>query len=124
MLALPNIAVYISNVGSSRHLALVDRVEAAMWMRPRGRHALADALARCRRAAGLTQDTLAKQLRVNRTTVLDMEAGRNPALNRWSEAMSLLGYDIVIVPRAAKVTVQEVPAAQAVTPALPRDSAG
>jgi DNA-binding XRE family transcriptional regulator len=91
-----------------------------MWMRPRGRHSLAEALTRCRKTRGLTQEALAKQLHVNRSTVLDMEAGRNPALNRWSEAMSFLGYDIIIVPRTAKATVEEAPAAQALPGIPPR----
>jgi DNA-binding XRE family transcriptional regulator len=78
-----------------------------MWFRPRGRAALGTALRQCRKEAALTQAELAERLGVNRTTVLDMEAGRNPALTRWMFAISLLGYDIAIVPRGAKVTVTE-----------------
>jgi DNA-binding XRE family transcriptional regulator len=78
-----------------------------MWVRPRGRTALATALTVCRKAADVTQEALAARLGVNRTTVLNMEAGRNPALTRWADAMSLLGYDVVVVPRGAKVTVTE-----------------
>jgi DNA-binding XRE family transcriptional regulator len=78
-----------------------------MWLRPRGRDALAHAIVTCRQAAGLTQEQLAQRLRVNRTTVIDMEAGRNAALGRAAEALSLLGYDLLVVPRAAQVTVTE-----------------
>ena len=78
-----------------------------MWVRPRGRGALATALAACRKASGMTQESLAERLEANRTTVLNMEAGRNPALNRWADAIALLGYDIIVVPRGAKVTVVE-----------------
>ncbi len=78
-----------------------------MWMRPRGQRALADALAGARKHAGLTQSELASRLRIDRTTLLDMEAGRNKALSRWSEAMAGLGYDVVVVPRGAAVTVRE-----------------
>lgn len=82
-----------------------------MWMRTRGATALAQALSHCRQGAGLTQEQLARRLRVNRTTLLDMEAGRNKALTRAAEALTLLGYDLVIVPRSAGVTVTEAPVA-------------
>jgi hypothetical protein len=38
-----------------------------------------------------------------------MEAGRNPALGRLVRAFSLLGYDLVAVPRTAEVSVREQP---------------
>lgn len=82
-----------------------------MWLRLRGQDALARAVAGCREAAGLTQEQLAHRLRINRTTVIDIEAGRNQALARAAEALSLLGYDLIVVPRGAKVTVTETPAA-------------
>lgn len=78
-----------------------------MWLRPRGRDALAQAISACRQAAGLTQEQLAHRLHINRTTVIDMEAGRNQALGRAAEALGLLGYDLLVVPRGAKVTVTE-----------------
>ena len=49
------------------------------------------AVSTCRQAAGLTQEQFARRLRVNRTTVIDMEAGRNRAVARTVEALSLLG---------------------------------
>lgn len=78
-----------------------------MWLRPRGRDALAQAVSACRQAAGLTQEQLAYRLHVHRTTVIDMEAGRNQAVARAVEALSVLGYDLVVVPRNASVTVTE-----------------
>ncbi len=78
-----------------------------MWLRPRGRDALAQAVSACRQAAGLTQEQLALRLHVHRTTVIDMEAGRNQAVARAVEALSVLGYDVVVVPRNASVTVTE-----------------
>lgn len=78
-----------------------------MWLRLRGRDALAQAVLACRQAGGLTQEQLARRLHVNRTTVIDMEAGRNRALARTAEALSVLGYDLLVVPRGAKVTVTE-----------------
>jgi DNA-binding XRE family transcriptional regulator len=78
-----------------------------MWLRPRGQTALAQAISACRQAAGLTQAELAHRLHVNRTTVIDMEAGRNQAVARAVDALSVLGYDVIVVPRSASVTVTE-----------------
>ncbi len=78
-------------------------------MRTRGTEALAQAVAQCRQNAGMTQAQLARRLRINRTTLLDLEAGRNQAVARAAEALSVLGYDLVVVPRGAKVTVIEAP---------------
>lgn len=78
-----------------------------MWLRPRGRDALGQAVAACRQEAGLTQEQLAQRLRIHRTTVIDMEAGRNSALARVVDALGVLGYDLLVVPRGARVTVSE-----------------
>ena len=64
------------------------------------------ALAGVRRVKGLTQADLADQLGVNRTTVLDMEAGRNPAVDRFIRAFNYQGYDLIAVPRTASVSVK------------------
>lgn len=78
-----------------------------MWLRTRGSNALSQAIIQCRQNSGFTQEQLARRLRVNRTTLLDMEAGRNTAITRAAEALSVLGYDLVVVPRGAKVNVSE-----------------
>jgi DNA-binding XRE family transcriptional regulator len=78
-----------------------------MWIRPRGRTGLAEGLTAVRKAASMTQAELARRLGVNRSTVIDMEAGRNPALTRYADALALLGYDVVLVPRRAAVDVRE-----------------
>ena len=78
-----------------------------MWVRPRGRNGLANGLATVRKAASVTQVDLADRLGVNRSTVIDMEAGRNPVLTRYADALALLGFDVILVPRAAVVEVRE-----------------
>lgn len=87
-----------------------------MWYRVRGAAGLGEALAAARGTSGLTQEQLANRLRVDRTTVLAMEAGRNPALGRLVRAFSLLGYDLVAVPRTATVRVEEGSAADGESP--------
>jgi transcriptional regulator with XRE-family HTH domain len=67
------------------------------------------ALAGVRQAAGLTQAQVAAQLRMDRTTLLNMEAGRNPAVGRFVRLFSRLGYDLIAVPHGAKVSVDTRP---------------
>lgn len=63
------------------------------------------ALAEVRREAGLTQAQVAHRLAMDRTTVLNMEAGRNPAIARFIELFKSMGYDLVAVPHNAPVRV-------------------
>lgn len=79
--------------------------EARPWFWLRGEGGAGRALAGVRHAAGLTQQQIADRLRMDRTTVLNMEAGRNPAVNRFVALFSWMGYDLIAVPRGAKVTV-------------------
>jgi transcriptional regulator with XRE-family HTH domain len=63
-------------------------------------------LAGVRRTAGLTQAEIARTLGMDRTTVIDMEAGRNTAVNRFVGLFNRMGYDLIAVPRGAHVTVE------------------
>jgi transcriptional regulator with XRE-family HTH domain len=78
-----------------------------MWQRARGAVGLGSALRRLREARGWTQSDLAELLGVDRTTVIRLEAGRNPAVRRLVDALSLLGADLLVVPRGARVTVEQ-----------------
>jgi transcriptional regulator with XRE-family HTH domain len=78
-----------------------------MWVRVNGSRGLGEALELVRREAGLTQADLAERLDVTRTTVIDMEKGRPTAMRRLVDGLSVLGYDLVIVPRAARVEVTD-----------------
>jgi hypothetical protein len=53
----------------------------------------------------MTQAQAARQLKMDRTTVLNMEAGRSPAVIRFVSLFSWMGYDLIAVPRGALVTV-------------------
>jgi hypothetical protein len=75
------------------------------WFWLRGTDGAAKALAAVRHQAGLTQAQIAGQLDMDRTTVLNMEAGRNPAVNRFIGLFNWMGYDLIAVPRGARVTV-------------------
>jgi HTH-type transcriptional regulator / antitoxin HipB len=78
-----------------------------VWFRARGVEGLGAALAAVRRDGGVTQAQLAERIGAERTTVIGMEAGKNPALARLVRAFSVLGYDLVAVPRTAEVSVRE-----------------
>ena len=64
------------------------------------------ALAGARHAAGMTQAEIASRLGMDRTTVIDIEAGRNAAVNRFVGLFNRMGYDLIAVPRGARVTVE------------------
>ncbi len=78
-----------------------------MWIRVNGSRNLGEALEQVRRETGLTQAELAERLDVTRTTVIDMEKGRPAVLRRLVDGLSILGYDLVIVPRGARVSVAD-----------------
>lgn len=75
------------------------------WFWLRGADGAARALTTVRHQAGLTQVQIARQLKMDRTTVLNMEAGRNPAVNRFISLFNWMGYDLIAVPRGARVIV-------------------
>lgn len=43
---------------------------------------------------------------MDRTTVIDIEAGRNTPVNRFLGLFNRMGYDLIAVPRGARVTVE------------------
>ena len=45
-------------------------------------------------------------LGMDRTTVIDIEAGRNAAVNRFVGLFNRMGYDLIAVPRGVRVTVE------------------
>lgn len=79
------------------------------WFWLRGEAGAGRALAGVRHEARLTQQQLADRLHMDRTTVLNMEAGRNPTVNRFLGLFSWMGYDLIAVPRGAKVSVGPPP---------------
>jgi transcriptional regulator with XRE-family HTH domain len=79
--------------------------EAKPWFWLRGADGAARALAAVRHQSGLTQAQIAEQVQMDRTTVLNMEAGRNPAVSRFVSLFNWMGYDLIAVPRGARVTV-------------------
>lgn len=75
------------------------------WFHVRPSVGLGETLARCRRQSGITQAELAARLGVDRTTVVRTEASDVAALKRVVAAFSVLGYELVAVPKGADVVV-------------------
>jgi hypothetical protein len=76
------------------------------WFWLRGEGGVGRALIGVRHAAGLTQAEIAGMLGMDRTTVIDIEAERNTAVNRFVGLFNRMGYDLIAVPRGARVTVE------------------
>ena len=92
----------------TRHSGYVTKMQQARerpWFRIRGASGLAGALAQARRNAGVSQEELAGRLGVNRLTVGRLEGKPNMVVSRVVRAFSILGYDLIAVPRGATVTV-------------------
>jgi hypothetical protein len=79
---------------------------ASPWFWLRGDEGAGRALAGVRHAVGLTQAEIASRLGMDRTTVVNIEAGRNTAVNRFVGLFNRMGYDLIAVPRGARVTVE------------------
>ena len=78
-----------------------------MWRRVHTPAELGAVVAALRRHSGMSQGDLAEWLDVDRTTVVRLEAGSLGVLHRLMGALSALGADLVVVDRAAEVTVTE-----------------
>jgi transcriptional regulator with XRE-family HTH domain len=78
---------------------------AGPWFWLRGDGGAGRALAGVRHAVGVTQAEIARSLGMDRTTVIEIEAGRNAAVNRFVGLFNRMGYDLIAVPRGARVTV-------------------
>jgi len=79
---------------------------ASPWYWLRGDKGAGRALAGVRHSAGLTQAEIARRLGMDRTTVINIEAGRNTAVNRFVGLFNRMGYDLIAVPRGARVIVE------------------
>jgi DNA-binding XRE family transcriptional regulator len=77
-----------------------------MWFRIRNKEGLERALVGIRAQSHLTQADVAEKLHVDRATVIRMENGSNKNMARLVNAFSVVGYDLIAVPRDAVVTVE------------------
>lgn len=77
------------------------------WFRARTLAALGTAVAEIRRAAGLTQTDAADVAGSSRPTISRMERGQPVTSSLLIAMLEGTGYEVVIVPRGARVIVQD-----------------
>lgn len=78
----------------------------AAWGKVRSASELGRRIADGRQGHHLTQGDLADWVGVDRTTVLRLEAGRVGQIDRLFDVLAILGLDLVVVPRTARITVE------------------
>ena len=77
------------------------------WRRAHGSSDLGAAVAELRRAHGMSQTDLAEWIGASRGALVRLEAGSSSQLVRLMDALSVLGADLVVVPRTATVRVDD-----------------
>ena len=77
------------------------------WFRVRSLQALGAALSEIRQAAGLSQSGAAERTHTSRPTVSRMERGQQVSSATVIGLMTAAGYDIVLVPRGARLRVEQ-----------------
>ena len=83
-----------------------DQPSTPPWGKVRSAGELGHRIANGRQEQRLTQGELADWLGVDRTTVLRLEAGKASQIDRLFDILGLLGLDLVVVPRTARVIVE------------------
>lgn len=79
------------------------------WFRARSARSLGDALAEIRKRAGLSQSDAAELTGTSRPTVSRMERGLAVSSATLLDLLEHARYEIVLVPRGARVVVEEQP---------------
>lgn len=77
------------------------------WYRVRTLTSLGAAIADLRRNAGLNQDEAARLAHASRPTLSRLERGASSSTAVILELLASTGYEVLLVPRGARVTVEE-----------------
>ncbi|MEV8027475.1 helix-turn-helix domain-containing protein [Cellulosimicrobium funkei] len=86
---------------------------AAPWFRARTPSALGAAIRRLREVASLSQDDLALRASTSRPTVSRLERGSAVSSSTLLDVATACGYEIVVVPRGARIVVEARPSGSA-----------
>ena len=78
-----------------------------MWTNAYSYDDIGQFLREARRARGITQAQMAKKLGFSAVTLSALETGKNVSSVKVEAYLQMLGYRIVIVPKAAQVKVSE-----------------
>lgn len=77
------------------------------WYRVRSVTALGDAVAEVRKSARLTQADAGRRVGSSRPTISRMERGEPVSTATVLDVLAEAGYELLIVPRGARVRVEE-----------------
>ena len=75
------------------------------WFRARSTAAVGAAIQSMRVSNDMSQDELADQTHSSRATISRLERGHDVALSQMIAATAALKYELILVPRGARVTV-------------------
>ena len=78
-----------------------------MWTNAFSREAVGEFLQDARKQRGISQIEMAKTLGFSPVTLSALETGKNVSADKIERYLQFLGFRIVIVPKSAKVEVQE-----------------
>ncbi len=78
-----------------------------MWTNAYSYEDIGQFLREVRRARGITQAQMAKKLGFSAVTLSALETGKNVSSAKVEAYLQILGYRMVIVPKAAQVEVSE-----------------
>ena len=78
-----------------------------MWTNSYSLDQMGEFIQEARKAKGLRQDELAKMVGVSHATLSALEQGKNTSTATLQTVLQLLGFRMVIVPKGAKVRVDE-----------------
>ena len=84
----------------------LDDAQVPGWGKVRSARDLGGRIASGRQSQHLTQGDLAAWLGVDRTTVVRLEAGKVGQLDRLFDVLGVLGLDLALVPRSARIIVE------------------
>ena len=77
------------------------------WYRARSHAALGAAVQGARQSAGLNQDQLAELAATSRPTLSRLERGMPTSTSVLLEALAASGYEVIVVPRGARVRLED-----------------
>ena len=78
-----------------------------MWTNAYSFEGVGEFLKEARKERGITQAEMAKTLGFSPVTLSALETGKNVSTEKVERYLQILGYRMVIVPKAAKVEVAE-----------------
>lgn len=78
-----------------------------MWTNAYSREDIGEFLQESRKERGISQKEMARKLGFSPVTLSALETGKNVSSDKIERYLQMLGYRLVVVPKAAEVEVRE-----------------